>query len=140
LHENDVERGIDIIELLFQSIDSFVRTQRNFFARQTLSPDEAIADLNARFRENGIGFEYAAGQIIRVDSHVIHQDVVKPVLRLLENAKYKGANEEFLSAHARYREGKYKECLNDSLKAFESTLKVICHKRGWAFKATDMLC
>jgi len=50
---------------------------------------------------------------------------------------FKGANEEFLSAHAHYREGKYKECLNDSLKAFESTLKVICHKRRWAFKATD---
>jgi hypothetical protein len=27
--------------------------------------------------------------------------------------------------------------LNDCLKAFESTLKIICSEKGWAFNATD---
>ena len=47
---------------------------------------------------------------------------------------YQGANEEFLNAHQHYRHDRYKECLVDALKAFESTLKAICAKRGWETK------
>jgi hypothetical protein len=36
-----------------------------------------------------------------------------------------------------YRKGDTKECLNECLKAFESTMKVICAKRKWPFKPTD---
>ena len=46
---------------------------------------------------------------------------------------YKGANEEFLNAHQHYRKHRYKECMNDCLKAFESCLKGICKKRGWHY-------
>jgi len=57
--------------------------------------------------------------------------VVKPALSFLADPIYKGANEEFLNAHEHYRHGRYKECLNDCLKAFESCLKAICEKRRW---------
>ena len=56
---------------------------------------------------------------------------------MLSDPMYEGANEEFLSAHEHYREGKYKECLNDCLKAFESTIKSICTQRGWEFNSGD---
>lgn len=46
---------------------------------------------------------------------------------------YKAANAEFLSAHAHYRKGRYKECLNDCLKALESCIKAICTRRGWTY-------
>jgi Domain of unknown function (DUF7014) len=49
----------------------------------------------------------------------------------------KGANEEFLKAHEHYRHKRYKECLVDSLKAFESTMKAICKLRGWQTQPTD---
>jgi len=137
LQQTDVEIQIDIIELLFRKIDLFVRASPGYFALNSINPDEAIDELNSRFKEHGLGYEYAAGQIIRIDSKLLHQEVIKPVLLFLQNAKFKGANEEFLSAHSHFREGKHKECLNDCLKAFESTLKIICGKRKWPFKTTD---
>jgi hypothetical protein len=118
-------------------IDTFIRNEPGYFPSNALPPDTAIHELNVRFRENGVGYEFASGQIIRIDSQLIHQEIIKPALHFLQHAKFKGANEEFLSAHSHYRQGKHKECLNDCLKAFESTLKTICSKRKWAFNATD---
>jgi hypothetical protein len=99
--------------------------------------DSAVEELNARFREHGIGYQYESGEIIRVDSQLIHAEVVKPALALLTAPEYEGANAEFLKAFEHYRKGDTKECLNECLKAFESTMKAICTKRKWAFKPND---
>ena len=90
-----------------------------------------ISELNQRFREHAIGYQYENGQIIRVDSEFIHAEAVKPALQLLSNPIYKGAQEEFLKAHEHYRHGRYDSALTDCLKAFESTMKIIIHKRSW---------
>ena len=74
---------------------------------------------------------------MKIDSQIIHSEVVKPVLMLLSNPIYKGANEEFLKAHEHYRKKRYKESLNEGLKAFESCLKVICQKQGWNYNERD---
>ncbi len=59
---------------------------------------------------------------------------MKPVLDLLGSAKeYSGANDEFLKAHEHYRHGRYKECLVECLKAFESLMKGICQKNSWPY-------
>ena len=45
-----------------------------------------------------------------------------------------------MKAHEHYRHGNNKEALNECLKAFESTMKVICDKRQWVYdpqKATS---
>lgn len=55
----------------------------------------------------------------------------------LQDKSFKGANEEFLKAHEHYRRGRYKECLVDALKAFESTMKTIYSLRGWPTQPTD---
>ncbi|HEV2393045.1 MAG TPA: hypothetical protein VG146_11865 [Verrucomicrobiae bacterium] len=60
-----------------------------------------------------------------------------PALKLLEPPFLAGANQEFLAAHEHYRHGRYKESLNECLKAFESTMKAICHKRKWPYNQTD---
>ena len=75
--------------------------------------------------------------MIQVDSHFIHSEVVRPALNMLSDSMYEGANAEFLSAHNHYRAKRYKECLNDCLKAFESCLKAICGKRGWNYCEKD---
>ena len=75
--------------------------------------------------------------MIRVESQLIHAEVVKPVLNLITAEEYEGANAEFLKAFEHYRKGDTKECLNECLKAFESTMKAICTKRKWTFKHTD---
>jgi hypothetical protein len=99
--------------------------------------ERAIAELNTRFRERGVGYQYEAGEMIRVDSQLIHAKVVRPTLTLLAAKEYAGANVEFLKAFEHYRKGDTKECLNECLKAFESTMKIICEKRKWPYKQTD---
>ena len=82
--------------------------------------DSAVFELNARFREHRVGYQYESGDIIRVDSQLIHAEVVKPALALLAAPEYAGANAEFLKAFEHYRKGDTKGCLNECPKAFES--------------------
>lgn len=132
------ETCLDVIELAFRAIDRLTRTidysnTRGYNERA----DEAIDDLNIRFKENAVGYQYIDGEIVRVDSELIHAEAVKPALRLLNTKEYAGPHQEFLSAYEHYRDGKNKEALNDCLKAFESTMKAICDKRGWTYKPGD---
>ena len=122
LQTEETEKAIDVIELSFQYMDQY-------YSR--ISPDEAIAQLNYWFRKRGVGYQYESGQIIRVDSEFIHSEAIKPALKVLSNPMYEGANDEFLKAHGHYRNGRYKECMNECLKAFESCIKSICDARGW---------
>lgn len=136
LAEKSVEKVLDFIELFFRAIDTIVRQVNRHNSRRKMEPDEAIAELNSRFREHGVGFQFESRELIRVDSEFVHAEAVKPTLALLRGKGYEGANEEFLKAHEHYRHGRYKESLVDALKAFESTLKAICMKRGWNIQAT----
>ena len=137
LSTDDIERAIDVIELSFRFIDQDVRHSRHGYFRPSISPDDAINELNYRFREHGVGYQYKSGKIIKVDSEFTHSEVIKPAMSFLSDPIYKGANEEFLNAHEHYRKGRYKECLNDCLKAFESCLKIICQKRSWNYNKGD---
>lgn len=132
LQEDDHEKVLDAIELSFRYID---RCTRNFefLNRQKASKqaDEAIEELNERFQEHGIGFQFIDGEIIRIDSQLVHSEVVKPALNLLQGLGYSGAQSEFLKAHEHYRDGNYKEALTECLKSLESVMKVICEKHGW---------
>jgi len=131
------EQVLDTIEVSFR-LAAF-RVYSNELGPQISERDlsNAIAELNSRFREHGVGYQYGSGEIIRVDSQLIHAEVVKPVLALLAAEGYEGANAEFLKAFEHYRKGNTKECLNECLKALESAMKVICTKRRWSFRPTD---
>jgi hypothetical protein len=133
LQTPDTERALDVVELSFRLIDKMTRGW-HYLHRQDASEhaDNAIEELNERFREHGIGYEYASGEIIRVDSKLLHAEVVKPTLTLLAASEYAGAQAEFLTAHEHYRHGRTKEALNEGLKALESIMKAICAKRGWS--------
>jgi hypothetical protein len=137
LNTNNVEHIIDIVELGLKIVDSEIR-QRNWqYVGCAASPDSTIAEANTRFKEHGVGYEFVSGEIIRIDSQLIHNDVVKPALKLLADVKFKGANNEFLKAHEHYRHGRHKECLAECLKAFESTMKSICELKGWQYQPGD---
>lgn len=128
LQERNVDRVIDAIELSFRIVLYQARSSNRSDRNQ-----KAIDELNRRFREHGIGFQFVDGRIIRVDTEYIHAEVVRPTLGLLNQRRYAGAQEEFLSAHQHYRKGEMKEALNDCLKAFESVMKTICDKRKWGY-------
>lgn len=137
LREEDHEKCLDIIELSFKVINTYVR--RNEWQLERIEsviqkPDNAIIELNARFKESGIGYQFEANELIRIDSQFIHSEIVKPLLHLLgKDKKYIGANNEFLSAHEHYKHKRYKECLNDCLKSFESLMKAIHEKHSWPY-------
>lgn len=67
----------------------------------------------------------------------MHQEAVKPALQALRGEEFNGPNEEFLKAFEHYRHGHYKEALNESLKSFESTMKVICELNQWTYNPKD---
>ncbi len=134
LQEKNVERVLDVIEMSFFRIDCFTRDYvylNDSFASD--HADRAIEELNARFKEHGVGYRYTDGQIVRIDSEFVHSEVVLPALRILNRKQYAGARQEFLSAHKHYRKGETKEALNDCLKSLESVMKSICDKRKWAY-------
>ena len=137
LQAKDTEKVIDVIEISFKYIDEYVLNNAARFRERRISPDEAIDELNHRFQEHGVGYRYESGQITRVDSQWIHSEVVRPALSMLSDSMYKGANEEFLKAHEHYRARRYKECMNECLKTFESCIKAICKRRRWKYKETD---
>lgn len=136
LQVKSVEKALDAIELSFRVIDRSTR-EWSYLSRRNASEiaDSAISELNDRFKEHGIGFQFIGGEIIRVDSELIHSEAVKPALRLLNSKNYSGAQQEFLSAYEHYRHKKNKEALNDCLKSFESTMKAICDKRKWQYQS-----
>ncbi len=136
------EKYIDIIELFFHTINdtNFRQSHKKFKGRFGIiqDPDDAIAELNERFKESGVGYQFESGILIRIDSQFIHSEAVKPVLHLLgSDKKYKGSNDEFLSAHEHFRHRRYKECLNDCLKSFESLMKAIHEKHSWSYNQND---
>ena len=137
LQQEDIERVLDAIELSFRFIEKLTRNF-DYLRRQRASEiaDEAIEELNSRFQEHGVGFQFIDGEIIRIDSKLIHAEVVKPALLLLHKKEYAGAQAEFLKAHEHYRHGNSKEALIECLKAMESTMKAICSKRKWQYPPT----
>lgn len=94
---------------------------------------EAIKELNDRFKEHNIGYQFQANQIIRVDSMYMQSEVVEPALALINNSKFEGACDEYMKAHKHYKNGNNQECLSECLKAFESTMKIICKEKGWSY-------
>lgn len=137
LKDASTDQALDVIELAFQLIDTLVRANGHIFGDAKLEPDAAIMELNQRFLEHGIGYQFESGQLNRVDSKLLHAEIVKPTLGFLSDKKFKSANQEFLTAHEHYRHERYAECLNDALKAFESTMKVICSNHGFAYDQKD---
>ena len=130
-----IEKLLDIIELTFQLMTLTVeRSCNNRKSIQILN--DAIKKLNIRFEEHSLGYEINNFLIIRKDSKFVHKEIVKKSLELLHEVGFQGASDEFLKAHEHYRKGKYKEAINDALKAFESTMKTICEKKGWGYIKT----
>jgi len=133
-----IDEALDIIELSFRLIrerDSLWALVTAYRPTVQQEPDAAIQELNHRFREHGIGYQFVEGDIIRVDSQYLHAEAVKPALSLLSGAGFQGASAEFLEAHEHHRKGEYADAIADALKAFESTMKAICDSQGWDYPA-----
>lgn len=135
LNETDVERVLDAVELACGIIN---KEGRDYSYRGRSRADEemtrAIEELNYRLKQHGLGYRYdvPSKQVIRVDSELVHAEIVKPALALLSDPRFAGVQEEFLKAYEHYRHRRQKEALAEALKSLESMAKTIAKLRGWA--------
>ena len=146
---DDVYFLYDFIELFFSQIESkkVAKVKRKasvedqvrekmgklFFFDTNKHIDEIVEELNTRFKENGVGARYESGKIFRISDDYSFAEVIQPTMQLISNRIYSGANDEFVCACNHFKYGRNKECLNECLKAFESTMKCICIKRRWKY-------
>ncbi len=136
LRSATTDQALDVIEQVFSRIEEVHDINASVLYGAVPHLD-GIRELNARLREHGVGYQYENRRVIRIDSTLIHDEVMRPALALLGDPAFKGANDEFMSAHGYFRTGDYGACLNDCLKAFESTLKIIIKGRKWKHAPND---
>jgi hypothetical protein len=146
LMQGDADSALEIIEASFRLIDGPMRQYDDYYRRQTglkQDPDDAISELNQRFKEHGVGYRYEGGVLVRLDSELLHAEVTLPALTLLHTHGFDGALQEFMHAHEHYRRGETKDANVDALNALESTLKTICDQRKWRYSggstASDLI-
>jgi hypothetical protein len=143
LVRTDTSGALNLIEMSFR-----------FMCRRTLTSDEAkgfgitqtlesaISELNTRFQENDLGYEFVIdedssdGKLIRKDSTFIHANAVLPAIALLRGAGFDGANEEFFKAYEHLMRGNNKNAIVESAKAVESAMIAICQLRAWPISST----
>lgn len=127
LRDDDVRVVLGVLEIICRSLEKS-------FARNRTNEQGFFSALNALFDQHAAGYQYENGLILKRDSQFVHSSVTRPLLRLLSNdAKFAGANQEFLKAHKCYRSQDYSGCLVECGKALESLLKAVCDSRGWAY-------
>lgn len=51
----------------------------------------AIEELNQRFQEHNIGYQFQNGQLMKQTDQYVHEEVVLPALTLLMDPQFRGA-------------------------------------------------
>ncbi|GCE90869.1 hypothetical protein MSKU15_2470 [Komagataeibacter diospyri] len=126
-------------------IDIFMNMDTEYLSSSdSMRREHAKLELNARFQEAEIGYQFENGKIIRIDSQEIHKEIIKPVLNLLSNPIFDFVNKEYRVAHERYRNGEVKDCILACGRSFESMIKCICDNKKWTdyekgARATDLI-
>lgn len=131
LNEQDIPTFLDGVELAFRAI----RGSIGEYGNQEF--EKFRNELNARLQEAAVGYEFQSGNIIQINTQIIHNEVVLPALNLLHDRRFAGANDEYLGAHQFFRTGDFESCLIECGKAFESVLKVIGIERRWGISEND---
>jgi len=137
LQQNDTEKCLDFIEIVFDYYIRYFQANASGPINWFDSIRQGATELNERLAEHAVGYRFQDGQIVRIDSGFVHQEVVIPAMTVLHEPYLAGANQEFMKAHEHFRHGRFGEAINECLKAFESTMKLICHKHGWQYNQTD---
>ena len=125
-----MNRVLDVVEVSFQVLLDLAIHHGVPVSKRIVTD---IDEVNHRFKEHGVGYQFTNGVVIRIDSEYLHSEVVKLALDILQQEQFSGARQEYLSAHKHYRNGEIEETLNECLKALESLMKAICDKRKWNY-------
>lgn len=127
-HEQLSDFHLDAVEAICRLILELEARHRRSSRYEIL---QKIEELNARFLEASVGYQFEAGRLLQIDSKFEHKEVVVPALGFLAAKKYEAAEHEFLDAFDAFREGDYETTLVEACKSLESVIKVIGSEKGW---------
>lgn len=137
---SQTDRFLDVLEIGFRLAQQpILKAKGAAYIRSTEERVQgAVDNLNRRFGQNDLGYAFAGipGLIVRVDTQFIHVEIVEPAIGQLAALGWDGPLNEFMQAHRHYRNGDNKSTMNESLKAFESTMKAILQARGCPYEST----
>ena len=134
----EIDEWLSVVEICCKIMSVLVDTQHAFVDRTDSDAAEAaIAEINRRFDQHRVGYQFENGWIIRKDSALMHAEVIKPALALLTAAEFTKANDDFMTAHTHYRTGAFKDFVTAANRAFESMLKAICELEHWTYGSGD---
>ncbi|MCQ2588578.1 MAG: hypothetical protein MJ174_10715 [Treponema sp.] len=126
---------LNLLDLIFIYFDKYLRKNppsEHYNISEIL--DESISELNYRFKQYGLGYEFTNGELIKKTNEIIHTEIVKPALSLLHDKNFKGAEDEFKLAFENYKKGQNKDAILYAQKSFESTMKIICKRKKFEYE------
>ena len=116
---------LDLIDAVFQKLDE---SSQGYAGIRHELLTHAATRLNAICAEEGIGYRWVDGELIRYDDPVTHEEAVRPAIDLLSSGRFGEANAEFRRALECYRTGAWRDAITNASAAFESVLKVVTRK------------
>ena len=78
------EELLDLIDLIFEYFDKVLRNKAptGYYNISDIL-DNSISELNERFRQYGLGYEFTNGELIKKTNEIVHSEIVKPALKSL---------------------------------------------------------
>lgn len=133
--ETNLDQLLDVIELCLRIINKLSKLPNDFSEQRNpkMSPKNALNEVNKKFLQSSVGYQFIDGIILKISNEMLHQELITPALNLLDNPAFQNANDEYIMAHTHFKKGLNKECLNECLKALESTLKIIYTLKDWKY-------
>jgi hypothetical protein len=118
------EHFFDLLEIYFCLLSKFeIRTSDGRSAK------ELPGELNDFFTRDRVGYRMDKdGNIVKIGSEFVYQNVLTPAITLLDTFGFKGPLEEYRKALEYYRKKDAKNAIHWANNAFESTLKAVTGK------------
>jgi hypothetical protein len=114
---------MDYIDAVFQISASLIEEQGG--ADPVEEPHRLGAEINRIFEEEGVGYRWTEGRLVRFDGEITHTEAIVPALAVLATGRFGAARAEFEEAVADFGRGAHRDALTNANAAFESVLKII---------------
>lgn len=129
----DISDDSDFLDLLDFTFTEIISNKSIFGHGYSEVVNRAIEELNFRFKQHSLGYEFVNGELIPKTNEFIHTETIKPALHLLNNKIFEGAEQEYFQAFEHYKKGQNKDAILNAIKAFESVLKCICQEMQYPY-------
>ena len=125
---------LDVTEVIIHKCRSWIDSSDETEKAIAQRVDRACVEINQRFRQHFLAYRIQDDLVIRIDSQYLHKEVTDKAFVLLHAHDFEGALDEFMRAHKHYLDAEPRKAIAAAHSAFESTLKTICERTGWAYQ------